>query len=181
MCPYGKLSYTTMAFEQYSENYVLILLSLAICLSIAGFNGFGVAVTKNASAAQRSTIDTCRTLVVWVFFMCVSSNAPYKEYFHTLQLFGFIVLVFGTLVYNEILIIPFWGFNTNTKQAIKKRQVTVDGEKIESMDEKDANYISLSPHAGYDATRNQRIIQHKMEEEHETSVDNINKTREYDK
>jgi hypothetical protein len=51
MCPYGKLSYTTMAFEQYGNNHILILLSFAIMFSIAGFNGFGVAVTKNASSA----------------------------------------------------------------------------------------------------------------------------------
>jgi hypothetical protein len=71
LCPYGRLSYTTMAWEQYGTNYLTILESLGICLSIASFNGSGVTVTKNASAAQRSTIDTCRTLVVWVFFMAV--------------------------------------------------------------------------------------------------------------
>ena len=38
----------------------------------------------------------------------------YNEYFETfkiLQLFGFLMLVFGTLVFNEIVVLPFLGFN----------------------------------------------------------------------
>lgn len=41
-------------------------MSLGIIVSIAAFNATGQAITKHASAAQRSTIDTCRTLFVWI-------------------------------------------------------------------------------------------------------------------
>ena len=78
-------------------------------------------MTKNASAAQRSTIDSCRTLVVWVFFMVVQSPA-FHEGFHWLELIGFIILVAGTLVYNEIIIVPYFGFDKNTKVAIEARK-----------------------------------------------------------
>ena len=47
--------------------------------------------------------------------MIVPTNIP--ETFHWLQLLGFILLVIGTLIYNEILVFPCWGFNTNTKEA----------------------------------------------------------------
>src|SRR5579875_3467977 len=87
--------------------------SILILFSIASFNGFGVAVTKNASSAQRSTIDTCRTLIVWVFFMCIPTETLHED-FSWLQLFGFILVVTGTLVYNEIIIVPFCGFDKNT-------------------------------------------------------------------
>ena len=97
---------STRAFDDFGANHVLIGLSVAICFSIALFNGFGVSVTKNASAAQRSTIDTSRTVIIWIFFLIVAFDGK-REEFKTLQLFGFIFLVFGTLVFNEILILPF--------------------------------------------------------------------------
>mmetsp|Transcript_32668 Transcript_32668/g.31881 ORF Transcript_32668/g.31881 Transcript_32668/m.31881 type:complete len:118 (-) Transcript_32668:205-558(-) len=112
-----------MGLEQFSVKIELLLLSLGVMLSIAFFNALGVSVTKYASAAQRTTIDTSRTLVVWLVFLLMP--IPFKEYFHWLELVGFILLVLGTLVYNEILIVPFCGFNRNTKEAIARRQLEV--------------------------------------------------------
>ena len=43
--------------------------------------------------------------------------------FDFLQLGGFIVLVFGTLVYNEIIVLRFWGFDYNTKTERAKREL----------------------------------------------------------
>lgn len=39
------------AFRDYAANSTLIWLSIAVCFTMAFFNGFGVAVTKNASSA----------------------------------------------------------------------------------------------------------------------------------
>jgi hypothetical protein len=99
------------AFRDYDANKLLIGLSVAICFSIASFNAFGVTVTKNASSAQRSTIDTSRTVLIWIFFMFIHIEHVPKETFSLWQLFGFMFLVFGTLLYNEIIILPFWGYN----------------------------------------------------------------------
>lgn len=81
LCPYGVIEDTKRAFEDFGENPVLIVLSICICFSIASFNAFGVAVTKNASAAQRSTIDTSRTVLIWIFFMIVPVYGVYLEKF----------------------------------------------------------------------------------------------------
>lgn len=54
-----------------------------------------------ASAAQRSTIDNSRTVLIWVFFLIYKGSG--HEDFHWLQTAGFIILVFGTLYYNNIL------------------------------------------------------------------------------
>jgi hypothetical protein len=51
LCPYGFVENTKQALEDFNANKILILLSVAICFSIACFNAFGVSVTKNASAA----------------------------------------------------------------------------------------------------------------------------------
>jgi len=92
-----------------------------------------------------------------------------RETFHYLQLVGFILLVIGTLVYNEIVIIPFWNFDKYTKEALAKKQVhgasAVNLSQNMSQDLNNIDYISSSPHAAYDANRNQRILKHKMEEQ----------------
>ena len=49
-------------------------------------------------------------------------------------MFGFIFLVFGTLVYNEIVVLPFWGFNQYTKQALKGRDAEKTGAMLEKSD-----------------------------------------------
>jgi hypothetical protein len=66
LCYYGRLEDTTRAFQDFGANHEIIMYSVLICFSIASFNAFGVAVTKNASSAQRSTIDTSRTVLIWV-------------------------------------------------------------------------------------------------------------------
>ena len=131
LCPYGTIESTKGAIDDFGANHILIVLSVAICISIACFNGFGVSVTKNASAAQRSTIDTSRTVIIWIFFLIVPFNGK-REDFSVLQLFGFIFLVFGTLVYNEILVLPFLGFDQYTKEALKRKGQGQSGAYDES-------------------------------------------------
>lgn len=86
-------------------------------VSIAAFNSFGVATTKYASAAQRSTVDSCRQLLVWAFSIWIFGD-PVEP----LCLVGFAILVLGTLMYNEIIEIPILGFNKWTKRAITERE-----------------------------------------------------------
>lgn len=74
-------------------------------------------ITKMASASQRSTVDTCRTLVIWCIFLSLG-----KEKFHIGQLFGFIILVFGTLVYNEIIEVPIKFLKFYTQRNIELRE-----------------------------------------------------------
>ena len=92
-------------------------------LSIAFFNFSGLTISKYSSATSRTIVDTLRTVIVWTFFL-VMPFVPEdtKETFSWLQLLGFVILILGGLIYNEILVIKFWGFADNTKAAIKKRQ-----------------------------------------------------------
>lgn len=64
------------------ENKWILGYGFGVMLSIALFKTMGVTITKNASAAQRATIDTSRTVLVWIFFL----GWPYKgrENFHWL-------------------------------------------------------------------------------------------------
>lgn len=117
-------------------------------ISIAAFNSFGIATTKYASAAQRSTVDSCRQLTVWAMSIWVFGD-PVEP----LCLVGFAVLVFGTLMYNEIFELPCLGFNENTKRAIAEREGGTGNAQ---------DFMQSSPAAAYDSKRNQRGLQNKM-------------------
>lgn len=136
LCAFGYLENSSYAFAQMADNSTIIVLSFGMMLSIAFFNVCGITTTKIASAAQRSTIDTSRTLIIWIMSCLLG-----LEVFHWEAIFGFIFLVFGTLLYNEILILPVMGFDKYTKVALNGRS----GEA-----ERDMNYMATSPQALYD-------------------------------
>ncbi|KAJ2620871.1 hypothetical protein GGF44_005497 [Coemansia sp. RSA 1694] len=89
-------------FRQIVENPAVWQTSIYIMLSIAMFNFFGLSVTRYLSATSRATIDTCRTLFIWM-----SSIALGWEAFSWIQVIGFVVLVYGTFIYNRVITSPF--------------------------------------------------------------------------
>ena len=111
LCHNGRLEDSLGAFQDYQNNPILYVQSILNIITIAGFNVTGVMITKYASAAQRSTVDTCRTLIIWCVFLCAG-----KEKFMVGELFGFFLLILGTLVYNEIVEIPIELMYENTKR-----------------------------------------------------------------
>ncbi|KAJ2398317.1 hypothetical protein GGI23_003243 [Coemansia sp. RSA 2559] len=89
-------------FKQIVDNPSVWQTSIYIMLSIALFNFFGLSVTRYLSATSRATIDTCRTLFIWM-----GSLALGWETFSWIQVVGFVVLVYGTFVYNRVINLPF--------------------------------------------------------------------------
>lgn len=76
----------------------ILLSSLLIMVCISMFNFCGISLTHQLSATARSTIDSCRTLLVWIVAMVLG-----WESFRFLQFVGFATLVFGTLCFNGVL------------------------------------------------------------------------------
>jgi hypothetical protein len=60
-------------------------------------------------------MDVARTLIIWVFELCIE-----WQKFSWLQLSGFVVMVAGNFIYNEILEIKFFGLHKNLKKNLKK-------------------------------------------------------------
>ena len=98
-------------------NWIIPFWIFLTILSIACFNSTGIAMTKYASAAQRSTIDTSRTLTIWILSLALG-----LEDFVAWEIPGFILLVAGTLLFNEIVVFPYWGFDQYTKEALAKKK-----------------------------------------------------------
>jgi hypothetical protein len=89
-------------WRQMTHNRAVALSSLAIMVSIGGFNFFGLSVTRTVSATSRSTIDTCRTLFIWI----VSLGLGWES-FKWLQVLGFALLVYFTFLFNGLIQPPF--------------------------------------------------------------------------
>ncbi|TKA70186.1 hypothetical protein B0A49_04316 [Cryomyces minteri] len=95
--------------------------SLLIMVSIGGFNFFGISVTRTVSATSRSTIDTCRTLFIWI----VSLGLGW-ETFKWLQVLGFALLVYGTFLFNELIKPVGCGNRRKADTAAEREALTRD-------------------------------------------------------
>lgn len=91
---------TDAAIYQIQHSAPLAIAVIGSIFSIAFFNCSGVTVTQKASAVARSTIDVSRTFLIWGVELYMGWN-----HFNVLELFGFMVLAAGTLIYNRLIVI----------------------------------------------------------------------------
>lgn len=85
-------------WRELVEYRAIAISSILIMISIGGFNFFGLSVTRTVSATARSTIDTSRTLFIWIVSLALG-----WETFKWLQIVGFALLVYGTFLFNDIV------------------------------------------------------------------------------
>jgi hypothetical protein len=104
-------------------------------LIIAIFNWTGIATTKYASSLARSTLQTSKTILVWIFSMMLG-----WEIFLWEQMIGFFIMAVGTMIYNEVLVIPWAGF----KEAVLKHKAEQEKllEETEGHDDKPEDWIA---------------------------------------
>jgi len=99
------------ALTQMWNNPIFFYENLVFVFSIAFYNFFGLALTTYLSAVHRTLIDACRTISVWlvqVFFYWIGLEQVGEKLtiLSLLQLAGFICLVTGTVIYNEVVKLP---------------------------------------------------------------------------
>lgn len=90
------------AFKQIGNSVPLALFLFGNVLSIAFFNFSGVSVTKHLSAATRMVLDSLRTVVIWAFSLAIGWQS-----FCWVEVLGFLLLLFGSVVYNDIVRLPY--------------------------------------------------------------------------
>ncbi|KHN85757.1 Solute carrier family 35 member F6 [Toxocara canis] len=78
-------------------------LQVAHTSRIAFFNFAGVSVTKYMSATTRMVLDSVRTIIIWAV-----SIPLFDSQFIPLQILGFVFLVAGMFIYNDILFMPYF-------------------------------------------------------------------------
>ena len=138
------------AFKQMWDNKNLLIVYIFYIVSIALYNIVGINLTKLVSSTARAVVDTVRTVFIWLFFLFFTPVEGTEEHFHVLQLIGFIFVVLGTLVYNEIISIPIFNLDFYTRDNIAKREKekNKDKDKDKVDDDKDEHknklYLSQS-------------------------------------
>ncbi|BES87541.1 Nucleotide-sugar transporter [Nesidiocoris tenuis] len=95
---HGVLEDLPDALIQMGNNKLIIVSLIGTIISIAFFNFAGISVTKELSATTRMILDSVRTLVIWGFSLIVKWQG-----FHILQIPGFILLILGMCIYNNLL------------------------------------------------------------------------------
>ncbi|CAG9320695.1 unnamed protein product [Blepharisma stoltei] len=129
MCDDGRVEDSIQALKQIGASWQLMFLWWGTMTSIASFNFSGISTTKHVSSLARSTIGASRTFFVWIFSMILE-----WENFLWLQLIGFVLLVFGTLLYNEVLVLPWFGF----KEAVGKHRTALLEKRTKDGTDEDA-------------------------------------------
>ena len=69
-------------------------------------------ITDSFSAVNRTIFEAVRTAVIWIVDLIIQAifpGSPFGELWSkwsALELVGFIILVFSTLVYNRVIVLP---------------------------------------------------------------------------
>ncbi|KAK7249265.1 HID1 domain containing protein [Aureococcus anophagefferens] len=99
-------------WDQLKNSTDLIILTIASMVALLVYNLVGNMVTKQLSAIMRSILESCRTLGVWVTSIVIyygwhdSKSGEEWTNWSYLEFVGFVLLVYGTVAYKEILPIP---------------------------------------------------------------------------
>lgn len=94
------------ALYQIKNSAGLLILNIVFLLSIAFYNYFGLVVAKELSTIHRTLIDALRTILVWLTSLIIyyagakSLGEPWQGGYSILQLFGLVLLMVGTALYN---------------------------------------------------------------------------------
>ncbi|KAF2897995.1 hypothetical protein ILUMI_08179 [Ignelater luminosus] len=115
----GVLEDALDAFVQMGNNVELIFAILGTIISIAFFNFAGISVTKELSATTRMVLDSVRTIVIWIVSLLFMGQK-----FHWLQLLGFIALLFGMCLYNNITLTTCFIRIRNAITKLRYRNLT---------------------------------------------------------
>ncbi|KAK3597431.1 hypothetical protein CHS0354_040171 [Potamilus streckersoni] len=97
------------ALYQIGNSPRLLAFSLLYLLSIAFYNYFGLAVTRSLTAVHRTLIDACRTILVWIVDLIIyysfdkDFGEPFDNSYGLLQVDGFLFLLIGTSLYNQLI------------------------------------------------------------------------------
>jgi len=108
---YGSYENTPIGLYKTAHSPMLLTLVIFYMFSIALYNFVGLAIAKHLSSVVRCLVDSLRTVVVWAvnlfiyYFISKEYGSAWEEH-SWITMLGFGILIFGTLMYNDVLPIP---------------------------------------------------------------------------
>lgn len=114
---------TLGALHQIKSSPMLLWSVIGSMLAVALFNFAGATVTQKSSAVARTTIKISSTFFIWIAELAFGWNT-----FSLLQLGGFILVAFGTVIYNRILVVPLLEVAGEADALIHKKGLDDDAK-----------------------------------------------------
>ncbi|KAF4671518.1 hypothetical protein FOL47_001501 [Perkinsus chesapeaki] len=109
----GVIENTKDSFIMLGHSSTLMWLTISFVISVFVFNLCGVMVTATASAVHHTFLDATRTILIWIVSVIMFYAAPGEGLgepltaWSILQLVGFVMLIYGELLYDEVVKLPF--------------------------------------------------------------------------
>lgn len=102
---------TVDSFELIGHSSTLAIALVLYVFAILAYNLFGMMVTQTFTAVHRTIMEGVRTSCIWLcnLFIHYVINDHFGEIWNAwsfLELFGFAILILGTLIYNEVIPLP---------------------------------------------------------------------------
>ena len=104
-------------FRELIDNTPVLITTIAAIFSILAFNICAISITDRINALARSVCDVMRTVLIWLAAYVVTVTAGENDENYRwestdgrvigLQMVGFVVLVLGNLIYNQIIPLKF--------------------------------------------------------------------------
>ncbi|KAF4665041.1 hypothetical protein FOZ61_000265 [Perkinsus olseni] len=133
----GVLENTSDTLMMLRESSVLMSLAVGLFTAFFIYKLSAALVTAQSSAVHRSFLEVTRTLSVWVLSIIMyytSSDHHLGEpltWYSIIQAFGFTVLVYGQLIYDNVLSIPFRSACFSSSPEVERRKDQGVSEDLE--------------------------------------------------
>lgn len=112
-------------FTQIANSPEIAGWTIGNMFSIACFNFAGITVTKELTSTTRAVLDNIRQIFIWVFSLIWG-----WQDFNPLTPVGFVVLITGMWIYNDVIVRPL------LYKVMGKKMPTYEKEKMEEIEEK---------------------------------------------
>ena len=103
-----RLENSIFAIQQTFSDMKFVILAIVILIFTALYNYYGLLVTKMTSSLERAVVINTRAFIVWIFFLVCPG--PAHENFKFLQLGGHFLIVYGGLIFNELIDYNLWRY-----------------------------------------------------------------------
>jgi drug/metabolite transporter (DMT)-like permease len=127
------------SFEFWGDTWLMLghswqlsAISIGLILSIGGYNVWAMTVTARGSAVHRTIFEALRTMTTWASMLIIgafdSSFGEKWQKWSWLQLGGFAVLVYASLVFNRVVKFPGITYLNEEPLLDKPQDSTVSGD-----------------------------------------------------
>ena len=136
----------SFAFKQLKNSSLLIFLTLFYFIGDLFCNLTGIKIGQILSAMSRSILEPVKSVVVWFYFVLPFNYPQLREKVSIVQLIGFVILVFGNLIYHHVIdiieIVNHYNLNKkkeNLKKNKNEKDINRDSENSKLINDKEYN------------------------------------------